>query len=102
MLIAIAIAEKIQGLQNEKIVRLCKFSLTLARSFSAFLKTSCQSQRKLSNSKLAELLCNPWISSAMAMAIASEGLFVFLFVIQCVFVFVLAFQYDCFGSDISN
>ena len=64
MLIAIAIAEEIQGLQ--RVGKLCKFwasefSSTLA-SFSALWETSCQSRRQLRSSKLVELLCNPLLS----------------------------------------
>ena len=47
--------------------------LDFGKEFPSFLKISCQNQRKHRRSKLAELfeiLCNPWISSAMAMAMS--------------------------------
>ena len=87
MLIAIAIAEEIQGLQRIALkFWASEFSLTLARSLSctglswswartpqrftpaqtSTTQTFCQSQRKLRISKL----CNSWISSAMAMAMS--------------------------------
>ena len=87
MLIAIAIAEEIQGLQRIALkFWASEFSLTLARSLNCIglswswsrtpqrftpaqtstTQTFCQSQRKLRISKL----CNSWISSAMAMAMS--------------------------------
>ena len=69
MLIAIAIAEEIQGLQ--RIGRFWKFwasgfALALARSFSeSWVKENFEAQN-LQNFFVK--LCNPWISSAMAMA----------------------------------
>ena len=68
MLIAITIAEEIQGLGGSENFELLNFLGLKARSFSDFWETSFQSQKILQN--FYAIFCNPWIPSAMAMAMS--------------------------------
>ena len=67
MLIAIAIAEKIRGLQ--RIGRFCKFWTSEFSSEKLLAKVEENSEAQNLQNFYA-ILCNPWISSAMAMAMS--------------------------------
>ena len=81
MLIAIAIAEEIKGLRRialkvlqvqenvDSSILASQFYMTLARSFSAFLRNFLQKLKK--TQMLNAIYSNPWISPTMAMAMLS-------------------------------
>jgi len=103
MLIAIAIAEEIQGLQKEEswgdLQRIG--SCGAPPLGSAIVKENSEAQN-LQN--FNAILCNPWISSAMAMAMSIYRTLVFVFFFsfliahlgECFFVFFLSFSFLIF------